>query len=159
DPETNEWSKAQVAVGPSPAPRIHAGMAYDAARKVVVMFGGQDTREANNSLDSLSDTWEDDPAMRTWTMFPDNVFSGSNRSAVALAYDPIRKKTLQFGGFERDTNFSGTWEWTGASWNQLGPVHHPSARAFAAMAWSSQLGKIVLHGGVDLGGGTFGTKF
>jgi hypothetical protein len=157
DPETNEWSKAQV-VGPSPAPRMHPGMAYDADRKVVVMFGGQDTRDADSFDDFLSDTWEYDPAARTWTAFPDNVFAGNNRSGVALAYDAVRKKTVQFGGFERETLFSGTWEWNGATWTQAAPAHHPSPRAFEAMAWSSQLGKIVIHGGIAFESG-FDTIF
>src|SRR5688572_7167270 len=146
DPETNEWSKAQV-IGPSPAPRMHHGMAYDADRKRVVMFGGQDTRDADVFTDFLGDTWEYNPATRTWTAFGESAFPGNNRSGVALAYDPIRKKTVQFGGFERETHFDGTWEWNGTSWTQAGPAHHPSERAFTALAWSSQLGKIVLYGG------------
>src|SRR5262245_45629484 len=119
DPKTNEWTKVQIALGSSPAPRMHAGMAYDADRKVVVMFGGQDTRDADSSDDYLRDNWEYDPAMRTWTAFPDNVFAGNDRAAVALAYDPIRKTTVQFGGIQSgspNTFFFGTWEWNGAIW-------------------------------------------
>jgi hypothetical protein len=155
DLQTNEWSKVQV-VGPSPAPRMQHGMAYDADRKRVVLFGGQDTRDANTFDDYLSDTWEYDPAMRTWTHMDVNPYP-TNRSGVALAYDAVRKKTVLFGGFERETQFTSTWEWNGASWTQAPPVHHPSARAFYAMAWSAQLGKIVLHGGLEFGSGTFDT--
>src|SRR5262245_6017910 len=100
DPKTNEWSKAQI-VGSNPAPRMHPGMAYDADRKRVVMFGGQDTRDADSYDDFLGDTWEYDPAVRTWAEVDDghSASSPNHRSGTSLAYDPVRKKTVLFGGF------------------------------------------------------------
>jgi hypothetical protein len=157
DPKTSEWSKAQV-VGPSPAPRMHPGMAYDADRKRVVLFGGQDTRDADSLGDFLDDTWEYDPAARTWAAM--NVGNRPNfRSGTSLAYDPVRKKTVLFGGFERATYYDTTVGVERHVVDAGRPVHRPDGRAFHAMTWSAQLGKIVLYGGFVDDGGTFNTAF
>jgi hypothetical protein len=76
------------------------------------------------------------------------------RGASSVAYDPLSRKILLFGGHlgPYDTN-SGppfcddTWAWNGTDWTQLHPAHHPSARAWAAMAFDTQANRLLLYGG------------
>jgi cysteine-rich repeat protein len=144
-PMDGTWSKVDVS-GPSPPARFHHGMAYDSARKRVVVFGGQYTA-AGNVVDFFRDTWEYDPAARTWASLLQSP--PSDRAGAALAYDAVRHRTVLFGGFNHGPHyFDTTWEWDGTAWTQAAPAHFPAARAFHAMAWDAALGKVVLYGGV-----------
>jgi hypothetical protein len=105
------WHKAAV-TGPSPSPRSHMRMAYDAARGVILMFGGDDTGE----------TWTWDGAK--WTQY--NVSGPSPRTVAAMAYDSARRRIVIFGGNTRRGvppygYDNDTWEWDGQRWMQAKP--------------------------------------
>ena len=70
-----------------PSRRSH-GMAYDSARGVVVMFGG-------NSAGFLDDTWEYDGT--TWTeVLP--AAKPPPREVMGMTYDPTSARVVMFGG-------------------------------------------------------------
>ncbi|MBS1875690.1 MAG: putative Ig domain-containing protein [Acidobacteria bacterium] len=70
------------------------------------------------------------------------------RQLAAVAYDPIRRQVVLFGGAgSGTTKYGDTWVWNGSTWTQRSPSSSPSARAGAKMVWHSGLGKIVLFGG------------
>lgn len=74
----------------NPPGRIEAGMAYDAARRQVVLFGGLDSSQF-----SLGDTWTWDGT--TWTeRHPQS--SPSPRYGAHMAYDAARREVVLFGG-------------------------------------------------------------
>jgi len=111
------WTQKQD-VGPSP--RGQHEMAYDAARKRVVLFGGA------NVLGRLNDTWEWDG--RAWAEVADTGPSG--RTLFGMVYDGARQRIVLFGGSDQSTVFGDTWEWDGEDWTQvadIGPAPvHPS---------------------------------
>lgn len=123
-----------------PSPRQGAAMAYDAARRVIVLFGGYESGNGHRG-----DTWEWDGA--SWTL---RSSSGpSARYWHAMSYDDTRGVTVLFGGSDASGNPVGdTWEWDGTAWamrNEGGP----SARLNSPIAYDSARGVTVLFGGYN----------
>ena len=44
--------------------------------------------------------------------------SPSPRAVSAMAYDPVSKKVVMFGGFNDTTYLNDTWTWDGTTWTQ-----------------------------------------
>ncbi len=122
-----------------PAGRAGHSMAFDSERQRVVLFGGA-TSVSGGGL--VGDTWEWDGA--NWTRVA--VVGPSPRRRAAMAFDPIRRQTVLFGGASSSAVFGDTWIWDGANWSQR-TVPGPSARAGAGLAFDPTLNKIVLVGG------------
>ena len=82
---------AQVHPPKSPAGRQQATMAYDAARKVVVLFGGLGSTQSNRPVSvNLNDTWTWDG--RAWTEHrPQHVPALTGNWPSAMAFDPISR--------------------------------------------------------------------
>jgi len=112
-------------------------MAYDATRRLTVLFGGWDGTVAHN------DTWEWNGTAWSQRTSP---APPSGRSAVAMAYDAARKVTVLFGGETPAGRFGDTWTWNGTSWAEA-PVDGPEARSFAGAAWDSDAEVVLLFGG------------
>lgn len=125
----------------SPPPRQFSGIAYDAARAEVVLFGG-----ANASGGALADTWTWDG--NTWAeRSPAN--SPPARSGAMMTYDPVTQTSVLFGGNTSNTRsqLNDTWFWNGTDWVQQFPLESPSVRAFSAMGYDPQSGRVILFGG------------
>lgn len=136
-----EWTLllAEDSTGVSaPSPRGSNGMAYDAGRNVVVLFGGSDTSGKRD------DTWEWDGT--TW--MEHEVVGPSPRSQHAMAYDNQRHAVVLFGGSIMGGVSNETWEWDGAQWT-LRASSGPAARGMFAMAYDPARGVTVLFGGSD----------
>lgn len=136
----NSW--LQLAPSMSPPARLNHTMAYDSHRGVVVLFGGIASSEP-----SLDDTWEWNGA--NWTQMPPaSNPSGLRRRGHAMAYDPIRQRTVLFGGHPIGLSSSNeTWEWDGITWLQRFPSSVPAPRSSHAMCWDDDRQRIVLFGG------------
>ncbi len=127
-----EWSQRVVS---GPSARVQHAMAYDAARGITVLFGG------NNRTGHNAETWE-------WngTAWTQRVVSGpSARSSHAMAYDAARGVTVLFGGSDAIARNAETWEWNGTAWTQR-VVSGPSARVEHAMVHDAARGVTVLFG-------------
>ena len=118
-------------------------MVYDAARDVVVLFGG-----LTHENDALGDTWEwngDD-----WRLM--STQGPSAGSDFALVYDPVRERSVLFGGIARahvNTVFEDMWEWDGVAWSRIPESGDwPAARDRHAMAFDSWRNVIVMTGGI-----------
>ena len=122
------------------SPRLGHAMTYDAARGMVVLFGGDD--DLRND-----ETWEWDGS--DWTLkIP--AIKPSRRSSHAMAYDASRSRVTLFGGGSHDgTRNDETWEWDGTDWIRRIPSTKPSARASHAMAYNAASDRIILFGGSD----------
>jgi hypothetical protein len=129
---------------PPPMQRARAAMAYDRARKRMVLFGG---RMKQGDLDvELDDTWEFDGT--NWIYIPTLVTPPARQHHV-MAYDEVRQQIVMFGGLAPDTvALDDTWTWDGATWTNKPTAMHPSARYGAAMAFDAARGEVVLFGGV-----------
>lgn len=134
----------------------NAVVAFDAERGVLVAFGQRDYYTTAKPLPP-TDTYE--YANGTWKRFAADAAGPTSRSGHAMAYDPVRKKVVLFGGAERGytQHVDDTWEWDGASWTSITPAAGsdvPSPRAHHAMIFDPVRGKVVLFGG---GGSSQGT--
>ncbi len=134
------WKHMQPAANP-PAYYGHA-MAYDAASKKVVLFGGY----GNNGEDNETWTWDG----TNWTQFVSPA-NPPARSGHAMAYDATRGQIVLFGGAQTDgvpTWFSDTWVWDEVNgWQQKLSAAPPAAREGHAMAYHPGLHSVVMIGG------------
>lgn len=67
----------------------------------------------------------------------------------AMAYDPVSKKLVLFGGFDATHQLGDTWVFDGAKWTDVTTAVAPTPRASATMAFDSVTGQLVLFGGFD----------
>jgi hypothetical protein len=128
-------------------PRYRDGtaMAYDAARKVVVLFGGHYVDDGHKYL---NDTWTWDGVV--WRQMA-TTSPPSARANHTMAYDASRQRVVLFGGsyFAGSTHYLGdTWEWNGSSWTQVSTTG-PSARSGHAMVYNGQRARVMLFGGAN----------
>jgi hypothetical protein len=124
----------------SPPPRGRAGIAYDAARRKTVLFGGV-------SSTYHADTWEWDGS--DWIRHAPAA-SPAPRQYGAMAYDSGRGRTVLFGGNADSSFFRDTWEWDGGNWVRMNPAVSPSARTGHALAYDALRQRVVLFGGSHL---------
>lgn len=140
--DTWEWDGKKWAVrmpAAKPSARMRTAMAYDPARKSIVLFGGRDVNGAQRD-----DMWEWTAGM--WKQIP--VSGGpSTRDGHAMATDSARNKVILYGGVVNQRPMPGirgfftpfrndVWEWDGATgiWKDrsppvgsLAPNPHPEA--------------------------------
>jgi cysteine-rich repeat protein len=127
--EAPQWVKLAV-----PSARAAQVAAYDAARDVIVMNGGDSLRP---------DTWQ-------WRGRWSSPLTGSPPPAVsgqAMAYDANRKRVVMQGG-ESDQLSGDIREWDGVKWTKIGSG---TPLVFHAMAYDSRRKKIVTFGGFTNG--------
>jgi hypothetical protein len=69
-----------------------------------------------------------------------------------MAYDPIRHRTLLFGGQSVFGLANDTWVWDGTNWTEMSRTLLPEARYGGAFAFDALEGRLVLFGGWGSGG-------
>ena len=101
--DTWEWDGTawRLAAADGPGPGGGYRMAYDQARAVTVLFGG-DTCLWDGNIWTRVATTNAPPA----------------RQVHAMAYDPVRARVVMHGGSMDQVNAADTWEWDGATWSQ-----------------------------------------
>jgi hypothetical protein len=175
------WRKLAPAFTPGAVPpRAHAALVADAARRRLVLFGGQS--EEGGVLSDLDDTWEFDPDANggngEWACacgcYPDEPCGPHGRFIHAMTYDTLRQRVILFGGFSSNpsllSDYGDTWEWRPDlhSWDpRCGTAHVPSCdtglmfsrptgyqtleREDAGFAFDRATGRAVLAGGYFIG--------
>jgi hypothetical protein len=131
------WTQKQD-IGPSA--RTGHGMAYDAARQRIVVFGG------DPGGSPLADTWHWDGNL--WTQVADT--GPSARRHLAMADNAAAQRIVLFGGAKGGSVFGDTWAFDGTEWTQVADTG-PQARAGHAVAYDSTQGLLVLFGGQESG--------
>lgn len=122
-----------------PPPRGDHAMAYDAARKVTVLFGGYGSHGFHD------DTWfwNGDRWRRV-----DVAVTPPPRALHMMAFDARRGVMVLFGGIGTSGNLlDDTWEWDGQQWLKRASSHVPPARLASAMAYDTARGVCVLYAG------------
>lgn len=129
----------------NPSARTQTRMAYDARTGNTTLFGGLAAYDSGTKLShDLDDTWQWDGDQ--WIqLFPATVPLA--RSIHVMVYDPVRGRTLIFGGKNGNTNLNDMWSFARGQWTQLQPDHLPPVRTFAGAAYDSDRDRIVLFGG------------
>jgi hypothetical protein len=122
--------------------RVDHALTYDAARQVVVMYGGGGPGDAA----SLGSTWVFDGA--SWQQVATD--GPGPRSDVRLTFDAAREIVVLYGGRARDATgmqvFSDTWEWNGTAWRKAADGG-PPARTHAALGYDPVSRHVLLYGG------------
>jgi hypothetical protein len=126
-----------VATPHSPPARYWPGMAYDAHRQKMVLFGGQ----TNSTY--FNDTWEFDGT--DWTNIPTS-HTPDAQSALSMTYDTCQQKTVLF------STQGATWEYDGTDWTRVETATAPPGRTQASMVFDTGRCRAVLFGGLDAGG-------
>jgi hypothetical protein len=121
-----------------PSARFGMGMAYDAGREEVVLFGGGGADGTH-----LGDTWVWDGT--TWTQ----VFPATSPSAreSTMTYDAARGRIVLFGGRGDTAVLNDTWTWDGTTWTEQHPSTVPPVRVDPGLAYDAQRGEVVMFGG------------
>lgn len=114
-------------------------MAYDAARRMTVLFGG--AHENNAQEDAETWAWDG----YTWNHLTPAV-SPPARSGASLAYHPPTKTLVLFGGGSAKGFLGDTWLWDGITWTAA-PGGGPPVRGGASMALDPPSGGLILVGG------------
>ena len=141
-----KWTKQHPAN--SPSGRTGAAMAYDAATRQLLLFGGS---SPGGGVDAQTWLWTGSDWRR---LYP--PVSPRARADANLVYDAASRELLLFGGYQGRTGFGGpgsgilfgdTWAWTGKRWRQLHPKSAPSPRMEASMAYDAATKTVILFGG------------
>ncbi len=135
-------------VGPWPAARQNAVMAWDPEQRVVLMYGGVDL--AGNQFE---DTWLLDVDTGAW----DEVSATSAPGVLdraGLVYDPIGRRFVLFGGRDgvSPTFTSAVWELDGDVWLDVTPALAANVftpRDVKGFAYDAANQEVVLFGGFD----------
>lgn len=137
------WTEVVTATRPSS--RSGAAMAWDGVSNQVLLFGGSD------NVNVFSDTWvftNGEWAQRA----TGTAAHPSARLNTRMAFDPIRRRVVLFGGQDMGPddaiNLQDTWEWDGTTWREIavtGAV--PSGRGHHAMVFDPIRQRVMLLGG------------
>ena len=138
---TRTWTLERPPV--SPQGRSGATMAYDAASRTVVLFGG----ETASGCPCLDDTWTWDGSSGTWTQRHPAV-SPRARAFAHMAYHAATAKVVLFSGYPVG---SDTWTWDGpaGTWSKQAPIDRPCSRANGAMAYHPGTAGGIIFGGIS----------
>jgi MYXO-CTERM domain-containing protein len=154
DPASGAWTGFNP--GTAPGARSGTGLAWDAAREKLVLFGGLEKLDATATETPKQDVWEWDGGAGAWT---ERTMSGSKPTArygFAMGYDVDRARVVVFGG----SNISGpdprddTWEWDGATgtWTARAASPRPVGRVAATLVHDRGNRRTLLFGGWQPGG-------
>lgn len=127
--------------GGRPPLRFGAAIAYDAARKTIVLFSGI----RGDGSAPLADTWTWDGCQ--WASHNLST-TPPGRSFGAMAYDPGHSNVVLFGGgsANSDNARNDTWIWDGQGWSERHPTSAPPLMSGADLAYDKTAGAIVLVG-------------
>jgi hypothetical protein len=150
--DTWAWNRASrrwdLVTTAGPAARTFPAVAFDRDRGEAVLFGGNRVLfGSGNETDSyLDDTW----VWRHAAWVRVTAVGPGPRAEAAMAYDPIRRRCVLFGGYRRTSagteRFADTWEWDGERWQRVA-LKGPTARNGTALAYDERLRRVVLSGG------------
>lgn len=122
DPRRNEWTRPKPKK--EPPPRSGGNMAYDAARKLHVLFGAQFTNDPH--------TWTYDIAKNVWRDMQPKTMPPTNKNDAVLTYDPINRVVLaivkQTTGKGKTTKHTvQTWAYDAGknTWTRMQPKSEP----------------------------------
>jgi len=139
-----------------PPPRTFPALAYDSARRRLVLFGGNRVlfgtgEETRTFLDDMW-TWDGSAWLQIETTTP------SARAEAGAAYDSDRGRVVLFGGYRNQGDerirLGDTWEWDGQQW-ELKSSEGPPPRNGTAMTYDARRKRTVLFGGNGPSGETW----
>jgi hypothetical protein len=136
--DSTDWKEESPSS--DPGAREGPAMAYDSANDVVVLFGGY------NSL-NFNDTWEYTPGSNTWNQVSPPT-APSSRAYAGMAYDSAQNRIVLFGGVSDSDYEADTWEYNAAAntWQQTTPVTSPPKMTTYHLTFYQTQGRVLLEG-------------
>ena len=134
------WTRTSGAAHPT----LGVGLAasYDATRKTTITFGGIPDTDPTDVM------WEWDGL--SWSRVSPTGPWPPARTWASMTHDPVRGRTVLFGGEDKDDNSLGdTWEWDGSRWVDRAPATSPLPRSRYVMAYDMARRRVVLHSGLS----------
>jgi hypothetical protein len=131
--QSGTWTQLQTAT--VPGPRFNNVLVYDAARGVLVLYGGAAVLGG-----TYTDTWE-----YSGTDWVQRQVNGPSAGSVNGVYDSARQRTVVLVG--NGPSGAETWEWDGLIWTQRTLPQSPIPRFDFGMAYDSVRARTVLFGG------------
>jgi len=140
DPTTWIWADRTPA-GAKPSARERIGMAYDAVRKRVVMYGA--------APGDAGAVWEWDGSAGTWARRTVDGGSPMQPNGTLAVFDTDRQSTLLFGGLVSSVANNDLWSWDGvnSAWNKLNGVGAPPQRFEYAATFDTTRKRLIVFGG------------
>ncbi len=139
---TDKWNKIS---DNGPSPRTFPSMVE--ADDYILLFGGNSVLFGNdkNPVHYLDDTWIFNDTL--WKEVKVDIHPDA-RSETAIAYDPVRKKVVLFGGREAGIKWvtGDTWEFDGNKWEKVDTIG-PTPRSGAVMSYDPTIKQVILFGG------------
>lgn len=137
------WS--QQAPATTPPARWSAAMAYDEARREIVMYGGC------TAVDGLGDTWvwNADAPSPTWIQKSASSPPGK-RCGAAMTFDAKRGNLVLVAGHDgygTQSFATTTWTWDGATWTQAPTTTSPPPMLAPALVYDRVSERVLLFGG------------
>lgn len=150
--DTWEWNGAvwtlrqdnNPAATDRPPPLEGPIMVYDSFRKRTVLLGSSE--HIGSVFKPVTRTWEWDG--NSWSVRPS---APPPRIDSAMAFDPIRRVTVVFGGAGYGVGgyLNDTWTWDGTTWRLATVTSAPVPRSQHAMAFDVRRKVLVLVGGFN----------
>jgi hypothetical protein len=158
--QNGTWAK--ISSTGSPPARAQAAMTYDAANRIVLLFGGWTYGPSHPAGKFFNDTWEFSKG--AWTPLAVTV-APSPRAFAAITYDAYDRYVVLFGGCFSANRFgisaclgsvastalNDTWTFVNGTWTLITAVG-PTARSESALAYDSTTGDVILFGGRSTAG-------
>ena len=139
-PSTSTANWVELHPATKPPPSTGAVMAYDAATKQLIRFGGYAKGVLNQTWLWTGSNWQE--------LHPST--SPSARRNAAMAFDPHADQLILYGGQNRNNgDESDTWTWTGSDWKELHPATRPSNRDRSLMGFDPHSNQLILFGGYE----------
>ncbi|MFT7581276.1 MAG: hypothetical protein ACI9MR_002951, partial [Myxococcota bacterium] len=134
-----------------PLGRWGHALAYDAARGETVLFGGAEAASTSATCinaDACVTTWLwDGESWRAHRPSDQLTAYPAPRFVPAMAYDPLRQRTVMWGCDDATCVTTDTWEWDGQSWTRFAGEAGPPSLQGASMAFDPSAGEVMLTGG------------
>ncbi len=136
DASSNTWTNK---TGPTAPPtRLMYSMAFDSARNVTVIFGG------NTGAAIINDLWEYNGT--DWVNIS-TVHSPLPRFNAGMTYDSVRKRVVLAGGQDENAStLTDTWEYDGSDWTDTGYTSYGpiDTNTYSRVIFDTQIGRTLL---------------
>jgi hypothetical protein len=147
DPTERRWTDLNPPTHPEKqlgGTLLWSSMVYDRHDRQFVLFGGGNVQSDRGD----PGTWTYSPGKNEWTALK-LAKQPPQRANSRLAYDPIAKKIVLFGGDQLDQLLSDTWTFdvVKQDWQEVKPDLAPAPRGGHALVWLPKAKKILLVGG------------
>jgi hypothetical protein len=155
DAVTRSWVRVLASGAPgAPTARtqIENSMVYDQHADRFILFGGRcNVAACGGSGTLLGDTWAYDLSSNTWSQLAP-AGGPSPRDQVQMAYDPVNRVTVLFGGRDASGKRDDLWVFDAGTvtWTPLAPAVSPPPGSLGSMVHDPDAGVFVLYRGRQL---------